>query len=142
MADGQQTGRTLLIQIGDGADPEVFTNLCGLKTRSFSLSANEIDTTVPSCTNPGGPVEGTSRPGISKKTFTGAGAYMSSTAQKAFNTHIVNATVFNAKIIVPEFGTFTGPYFVTNYELDGDVENNMGFNASFVPAEAATFVAV
>ncbi|MCD7109708.1 phage tail protein [Rhizobium sp. DKSPLA3] len=141
MADGQQLGRTLLIQIGDGAGTEVFTNLCGLTTRSFSMSANEIDTTIPSCTNPGGPVEGTSRPGISKKTFSGSGRYVSSAAQKAFNTKIVGAEVFNAKIIVPGVGTFSGPYFVTDYELSGDVENSMEFTASFVPAAPPVFVA-
>lgn len=141
MADGQALGRTLLIQLGDGADPEVFTNLCGLTTRSFSMSANEIDTTIPSCTNPGGLVEGTSRPGIAKKTFSGSGRYVSSAAQKAFNAKIVTATVFNAKIIVPEVGTFTGSYFVTDYELSGDIENSMEFTASFVPASAPTFVA-
>jgi TP901-1 family phage major tail protein len=135
----QQLGRTLLIKIGDGADPETFSNLCGLKSRSFSLSLNEIDTTIPSCTNPGDVVEGTSRPGISKKTFTGSGAYVSSAAQAAFNTYVVNGTQFNAQIIVPQFGTFAGPYFVTNYELTGDVENNMEFSATFVPAEAPTF---
>ncbi|WP_234836899.1 phage tail tube protein [Sinorhizobium meliloti] len=55
MATGQQLGRSLLIKIGDGNTPEVFSNLCGLKTRSFNMSANEVDTTIPSCTNPGGP---------------------------------------------------------------------------------------
>jgi len=47
---GEQLGRLLLIKLGDGASPgpEVFTNLCGLKDRSFDLSANSVDTTKPS----------------------------------------------------------------------------------------------
>ncbi len=86
MADGEQLGRLLLIKVGDGADPEVFSNLCGLKDRSFDLSANSVDTTKPSCTNPGGPVQKTGRPGITSRTFQGSGVFVSSAAMKAFMT--------------------------------------------------------
>ena len=139
----QQLGRTLLIQIGDGASPgpEVFTNLCGLKTRSFNLSASEIDTTIPSCTNPGEEVQKTSRPGMVNRTFSGSGAFVSSAAMTAFMDKVINATVFNAKILVPGLGTFTGPFFVTDFEFSGDMENNMEFSATFVPGDALTFLA-
>ena len=139
----QQLGRTLLIQIGDGASPgpEVFTNLCGLKTRSFNLSAGEIDTTIPSCTNPGKEVQKTSRPGMVNRTFSGSGAFVSSAAMTAFMDKVINATVFNAKILVPGLGTFTGPFFVTDFEFSGDMENNMEFSATFVPGDALTFLA-
>lgn len=44
----QQLGRELYIQISDMASPgpAVFNNLCGLKTRSFNLSANEVDHSI------------------------------------------------------------------------------------------------
>ncbi|MGT9989222.1 phage tail tube protein, partial [Klebsiella pneumoniae] len=63
MADGQQIGRTLLIQIGDGETPEVFSNLCGLTTRSFNMSANEVDTTITDCVNPENTPQKTAEPG-------------------------------------------------------------------------------
>jgi len=139
----QQLGRLLLIQIGNGEDPgpETFTNLCGLKTRSFSLSANQIDTSIPSCTNPGDEVIKTSRPGMVDRTFTGSGAFVSSVVMSAFMEKVINAEVFNAKIIVPGVGTFSGPFFVTDFEASGDMENNMEFSATFVPGDAVTFVA-
>jgi predicted secreted protein len=138
----QQLGRELYIQIGDGAGPEVFNNLCGLKTRSFNLSANEVDTTIPSCTNPGDKVQKTSRPGIVNRAFTGSGAFVSSVAMSAFMVHVIDATVFNAKVLVPGLGVFTGPFFVTDFTADGDMENNMEFSATFTPSDVLTFVAV
>lgn len=141
MADGQQLGRLLLIQIGNGASTEVFANLCGLKTRSFNLSASEIDTTIPSCTNPGEEVQKTSRPGIVNRTFSGSGAFVSSTAMKAFMDKVINAEIFNAKVIVPGLGTFTGPFFVTDFEASGDMENNMEFSATFMPSGPLSFTA-
>ncbi|MBB6299905.1 phage tail tube protein [Rhizobium leucaenae] len=141
MADGQQLGRLLLIKLGAGDDPETFSNLCGLKTRSFDMSTNEIDTTIPSCTNPGDVVQKTSRPGIASRTFTGSGAFVSSTAMDGFMTHVINATAFNAQVVVPGLGTFSGPFFVTSFNFSGDVEPNMDFSATFTAADVLTFVA-
>ncbi|KEA07480.1 phage tail tube protein [Rhizobium rhizogenes] len=141
MADGEQLGRLLLIKVGDGADPEVFSNLCGLKDRSFDLSANSVDTTKPSCTNPGGPVQKTGRPGITSRTFQGSGVFVSSAAMKAFMTHVINATVFNAQVIVPGLGTFEGSYFVTSFTASGDMENDLQFSATFEAADVLDFTA-
>ncbi len=129
--DGQVFGRTLLIQIGDGATPEVFKNLCGLKTRSFTLSADRIDTTVPSCTNPGGPVVQTSRPGVQSVAFTGAGKAIVGADTKKFRQYVRENTPFNAKVIVPGDGTYTAQWVVTNFELSGDETNTMEFSATF-----------
>lgn len=139
MADGQQLGRLLLIKIGDGATPEVFTNLCGIKTRSYNLSASEVDTTIPSCTNPGGPVQKTSRPGISNRTFSGSGNFVSSVASKAFVSKVINNEQFNAQVVVPGVGTFEGSWMVTDFSFSGDVEPNMEFSATFVAADVLEF---
>ena len=141
MADGQQLGRLLLIKVGNGADPEVFSNLCGIKTRSFNLSATEIDTTIPSCTNPGGPVQKTSRPGISNRTFTGSGAFVAGTAMDTFMNHVRAAEAFNAQVLVPGDGTYEGSWMVTDFSFSGDVEPNMEFSATFVAANVLAFTA-
>ncbi|RJG44917.1 phage tail tube protein [Mesorhizobium sp. DCY119] len=139
----QQKGRTLLIQIGDGATPgpEVFSNLCGIKTRSYNLSTTSVDTTIPNCVDPGGPVQRTSEPGISSRAFSGSGAFVSSAVSTAFIEHVNNSEVFNAKVIVPGVGTYTGAWFVTDFEFTGETEGNMEFSASFEAAGVLTFVA-
>ena len=140
MADGQQVGRLLLIKLGDGGTPtELFTNLCGLKTRSFNLSANEVDTTIPSCTNPGGPVQKTSRPGISSRTFSGSGNFVKGAASKVFLDHVRASEPFNAEVSVPGDGTYSGSWFVTDFEFTGDVEPNMEFSATFTAADVLEF---
>jgi len=141
MADGQQLGRLLLIKVGDGGSPETFNNLCGIKTRSFNMSANEIDTTIPSCTNPGGPVQKTSRPGISNRTFSGSGNFVASANTDTFMGYVRNSQAFNAQVIVPGDGTYEGSWMVTDFELTGDVEPNMEFSATFVAADVLEFTA-
>ncbi len=141
MADGEQLGRLLLIKVGDGATPEVFSNLCGLKDRSFDLSANTVDTTKPSCTNPGGPVQKTGRPGITSRTFSGSGTFVSSTAMKAFMGKVINTEVFNAQVIVPGLGTFEGSYFATNFTFNGGMEDDLQFDGTFEAAAELEFTA-
>lgn len=139
MPDGQQLGRLLLIKISDGADPEVFSNLCGIKTRSFNLSATEIDTTIPSCTNPGGPVQKTSRPGISSRTFTGSGNFVKSANTTAFMNRVRASEAFRAQVIVPGDGTYEGSWMVTDFSFTGDVEPNLEFSATFTAADVLSF---
>jgi TP901-1 family phage major tail protein len=138
---GQQTGRLLLIQIGDGGSPETFTNLCGLQTRSFNMSANDVDTTIPDCDNPGNTPQKTGVPGIKNRTFTGSGKFVAGDAQNTFMGYVTAATAFNAKVIVPGLGTFTGSWYVTSFELTGEQEGTMGFNGTFNAAGALSFVA-
>ena len=113
----QQKGRLLLIRIGDGATPtEIFANLCGLKTRSFNLSANEVDTTIPDCLNPGAVVQKTAEPGIANRTFSGSGAFVSGGTQAILMGHVRNATVFNAEVVVPGEGEYAGSWMVSDFE--------------------------
>lgn len=142
MSDGQQLGRLLLIKIGDGGSPtEQFTNLCGIKTRRFNMSANEVDTTIPSCTNPGDKVQKTSRAGIQNMTFSGDGNFVKSANMTAFMAHVRLATSFNAQVVVPGDGTYQGSWFVTNFEFGGDMEPDMTFSATFAAADQTTFTA-
>ncbi|MEI5682355.1 phage tail protein [Mesorhizobium sp. CGMCC 1.15528] len=141
MTPGQQTGRLLLIQIGDGAEPEVFSNLCGIQTRSFNMSANDVDTTIPDCVTPANTPQKTGTPGIKNRTFSGSGKYVAGASSTAFIQHVTDATVFNAKVIVPGLGTFTGAWYVTDFTFNGEQEGTMGFDATFVAAGVLTFAA-
>lgn len=140
----QHKGRTLLIKISnDDAEPgpETFSNLCGLTTRSFSMSANDVDTTIPNCENPGGPVIKTGEPGIQSRTFSGSGKFVSGANSKKLLDHVRAGEIFRGQIVVPGDGTYTGPWYVTDWEFSGEMEGNMDFSATFNPAGPPAFVA-
>lgn len=137
----QQKGRLLLVQIGDGAEPEVFSNLCGIQTRSFNLSASEIETTIPDCNNPGGKVQRTAEPGIVNRTFSGSGKFVSGANSSAFIGYVNDAEIFNAKVLVPGVGTYTGPWMASEFEFSGEMEGNMDFSVTFSAAGPLAFEA-
>lgn len=138
---GQQIGRLLLIKIGNGGSPEDYLNMCGFKTRSFNLSANEIDTTIPDCNNPGGKIQKTSEPGIVNRSFSGSGAFVSGATSAILMGHVREGEIFNAQVIVPGDGTYTGPWMVSDFEYSGEMEGNMEFSATFSAAGPLTFTA-
>jgi Phage tail tube protein len=45
----------LLVKVGNGASPEVFTDPCGLTTKGFTRTANMNDTNIPDCDDPDAP---------------------------------------------------------------------------------------
>lgn len=137
----QHKGRLLLIKIGDGASPETFSNVCGIQTRSFNLSASEVDTTVPDCDNPGNAVQRTAEPGIVNRTFNGSGKWVSGANSSLLLDHVTDATTFNAEVVVPGLGTYSGSWFVSEFEFSGEMEGNMDFSATFVAAGPLTFEA-
>lgn len=48
-------GTKLLILVGDGATPEVFSQPCGLTTRGIDFSASTNTTLIPDCDDPEAP---------------------------------------------------------------------------------------
>lgn len=138
----QQKGRTLLFRVGNGGTPvETFTNVCGIRTRSFNLSANEVDTTIPDCNNPGLAVQRTAEPGIVQRSFSGSGAFVSGASANLLLAHVRAGTVFNGQAVVPGDGTYTGPFMCSDFEFTGEMEGNMEFSASFSAAGALAFSA-
>lgn len=129
--DGQEWGRTLLFKIGDGATPEAFLPLCGVKTRSFTIGASQVDTTVPSCTNPGGKVIQTSRPGQQTVSFDAAGKFVTGADTKRFLAYVRDNKPFNGIVIVPSDGSYTAQWMVSNFQFTGDETNTLEFSGTF-----------
>lgn len=140
----QQNARELVIKRGDGASPEVFTFVCGIRTRSFQMANAQIDTTVPSCENPANPIVATARPGRQTITFSGDGLFDSDEIGKAVadDARLQRIDV-NYQVIVPGYGTFEGPFFVSDFQWNGDMEDPMAFSATWIPlsGDALTFTA-
>lgn len=138
----QQVGRLLLLKLSaDNTSAGAQVNVCGLKSRNFNLSANEVDTTIPDCNNPGGTVQKTAEPGIVNRTFTASGSFVSGQAQGLLMPHVREATVFYGWAVVPGEGTYAGFWMASNFEFTGEMEGNMEFSATFNAAGALTFTA-
>ena len=138
----QYAGRLVLLNIGDGGTPtEIFSNLCGLTTRSFVINNNVVDVSTPDCTTPSNPVAYAGDYGIQQFSISGEGRY----TDKADHTVLANAAVNQSKpnmqIVVPGWGRFEGQALIESYEISGEMQGDASFTAKITLSGAITFTA-
>ncbi|KZK76483.1 Phage major tail protein 2 [Pseudovibrio sp. W64] len=139
MADGK--GRLLLLKLGNGADPEVFENTAGIKTRNLSINNSLVDATVPDSDDPGSIVYSSSVHGIQSVSFSGSGLSDDSATSTQLNAACLEQTRTNAKVIVPGLGEYAGVILIESIEFSGEVEGEAEFSISVKFTGKVTFTA-
>ena len=139
----QENARELVIKRESADSPNTFTFVCGLRTRTFTMSNASIDTTVPSCADPSAPIVATAAPGRQTLTFSGDGLFDNDDVGKDVfdDARLQRETTY--QVIIPGVGMFEGPFFISDYSNSGDMEDKMAFSATWVPLDASqlTFTA-
>ena len=139
----KQLGRALLVKIGDGASPEVFSNLCGLNSKSLTINNSSIDVTTPDCTTPGGALWTETLSGLKNVSVTGDGFFEDSASELRMNTVAMAAdNVCNFQIVVPAFGTYAGAFRIASLDFGGETEGGVTYSVSLESTGAVTFTAV
>lgn len=139
----KQLGRALLVKIGDGADPEVFSNLCGLNSKALTINNSSIDVTTPDCSTPGGALWTETLNGLKNVTVTGDGFFEDSASESRMNTVSMAAdNSCNFTITVPAFGTYAGAFRIASLEFGGETEGGVTYSLSLESTGAVTFTAV
>lgn len=110
-----------VLKVGDGADPEVFTTLCGIQTTGFNRQVQTNDRYVRDCAQPALTPERRIRKTGKSRTLTGSGLY--NTAQTALinglegvrkNYQLVLMDISDEDTAAgTEIGTWEGPGVVT-----------------------------
>jgi predicted secreted protein len=115
----------LLIQLGDGASPEVFSAPCGLITKGINFSAEASDTLVPDCDDPDLPswIERQIRSlsaGIS-----GSGV-LATAAFPIWQAYFFSGAAKNARVkidttLANNGGHFAGSFVLTSFNITGEL---------------------
>jgi TP901-1 family phage major tail protein len=138
----KQLGRALLVKIGDGADPEAFSNLCGLNSKSLTINNSSIDVTTPDCTSPEGALWTETLNGLKNVSVSGDGFFEDSTAEARMNTIVMAAdNQCSFEIVVPDFGTYAGEFRIASVEFGGETEGGVTYSISLESTGAVTFTA-
>jgi len=138
----KQLGRALLVKIGDGASPEVFSNLCGLNSKAMTINNTSIDVTTPDCSTPGGALWTETLNGLKNVSITGDGFFEDSTSETRMNTVAMAAdNSCNFTVTVPAFGTYAGAFRIASLEFGGETEGGVTYSLSLESTGAVTFTA-
>jgi TP901-1 family phage major tail protein len=133
-----QKGKDLLLKL-DSTGTGVFTTVAGLRTKSLSLNAETIDTTH--AESLGQWRELLDGAGVRRARLTGSGIFKDSASDTLVRQYLFNGTVRAWQIVVPDFGTITGPFQITSLEYAGRHDGELTFDLAIDSAGELAFAA-
>ncbi|MEZ5923911.1 MAG: phage major tail protein, TP901-1 family [Hyphomicrobiaceae bacterium] len=133
-----QKGKDLLLKVDiDGAP--TFSTVAGLRSRAIQLNAATVDVTH---TESAGRwrelLEGA---GVKSARLTGAGIFKDAASDETVRGYFFNGTIRRWQIVVPDFGTFDGPFQISAFELAGTHDGEVTFDLTLDSAGELTFIA-
>lgn len=133
------SGELILVQIGDGADPEVFAHDCLINaSRGLSLTANVSEQSVPNCTDPSKPDKILRRVDSTDSTISGDGKLHSSSTLAWLNRV---GKVVNIKVRQAGVWQVAGAYILTEFSITGTAREFATASVSLSQADAPTITA-
>jgi TP901-1 family phage major tail protein len=134
-----QRGRDLLIKIGDGASPEIFTTVAGLRATNLAFNATTIDITNADSADMWRELLGA---GVKSAALTGSGVFKDAASDAALRTAFFAQSLQNWQVVIPHFGTVSGPFKVTQLQYEGPYDGELKLSLSLASAGALTFAAI
>lgn len=131
-----QKGSALLLKVGDGASPEDFTTIGGLRSTSITLNDEAVDiTNKDSSGNRTLLADG----GIHSMSITGSGVFTDLASEETLRS-LMNASTFtNFGIVLPDFGQYVGAFMVASLEYAGEYNGEVTYSVTLESSGAIAF---
>lgn len=131
-----QSGKDLLVKIGDGASPENFTTVCGLRTTTLAFNATNIDVTNSGSTDMWRELLAD---GIKSAKISGTGVFKDAASDASLRTAFFGQTLTDFQIVIPSFGTVQGPFKISSLQYDGPYDGEVKITLTLDSAGALSF---
>ena len=134
-----QKGAEVLVKVGDGASPEAFTTIGGLRDTSISINQETVDVTTKDSSRVR---ELLAQGGVKSFTISGSGVFDDSASHTTLLGVLDASTFTNFQFIMPDFNTFTGAFQVTSVEYSGTYNDSAQYSLTFESADTITVATV
>lgn len=134
-----QKGVTLVIKKGDGASPESFTKIAGIRSKTVNQNSNQIDITTDDDINASGASFRTYLAGINEFSVSGSGVAKDVSDFNALQSAYEGGTVANYQVDLSNYGTWEGAMFVQSFNVTGEVDGAVTFDITLVNNDAISY---
>ncbi|MEM1344693.1 MAG: phage major tail protein, TP901-1 family [Pseudomonadota bacterium] len=132
-----QSGRDLLIKLDEtGSGP--FVTVAGLRATRLAFNADSVDVTT--ADSPGRWRELLAGAGLRSAALTGSGVFRDAAADAALRRVFFASELPSFQVVIPDFGTITGPFQITALEYAGTHDGEATYEVSMVSAGVLAFV--
>jgi len=133
-----QKGSALLLKIGSGS-PVTYATIGGLRSTSITLNDEPVDITNK---DSAGVRTVLAQGGVQSMSVSGSGVFLDAAGDETLRQKLGGSTFSNFQLIVPDFGTFTGPFMVASLEYAGEYNGEVTYSLTLESAGTVTFAAV
>ena len=134
-----QQGKALLMKIGDGASPEAFTTIGGMRSNTLTMNDEMVDVTNKDSS---GARTILAQGGVNSITVAGSGVFTDSASETTLKGKFNVSALTNYQFLIPDFGTFTGEFMLTTLEYAGEYNGEVTYSFTFESSGAITFATV
>jgi TP901-1 family phage major tail protein len=130
-----QKGKDLLLKAADAGG--AFVTVAGLRARQIAFNAESVDVTH--AESAGRWRELLAGAGARRASISGAGVFKDEASDALLRQMFFDGVIRDWQVIVPDFGTITGPFQITSLEYRGDHAAEVTFELALDSAGALTF---
>ena len=133
-----QKGKDLLLKAADGAG--AFVTVAGLRARQIAFNAETVDVTHAESAGRWRELLGGA--GLRRAGISGSGIFKDDVSDELVRQIFFDGAIRDWQVVVPGFGTLTGPFQLTSLEYRGDHAAEVTFDLSLESAGQLAFVAL
>lgn len=130
-------GKDLLIKMDDGGS---FVTVAGLRARRLAFNAESVDITDAESSGRWRELLGGA--GVQRAALSGGGLFKDQTSDALARSVFFASEIRDWQVVIPEFGTVTGPFQIVALEYAGRHDGEMTFEIAMESAGELQFAAV
>jgi TP901-1 family phage major tail protein len=134
-----QKGKDLLLKL-DSSGTGTFLTVAGLRTKSLSLNTETVDITHAESAGQWRELLDTG--GVRRARLSGSGVFKDAASDALLRQYLFAGTIRAWQIVIPDFGTLTGPCQITSLEFAGRHDGEITFDLTLDSAGELTFAAL
>jgi TP901-1 family phage major tail protein len=133
-----QKGRDLLLKVRSGTN--AYATLAGLRARKIAFNAEAADITDADSSGRWRELLGGT--GVQKASLSGSGIFRDAASDALARDLFFNGQREDWQVVIPDFGTVTGPFLITALEYAGNHDGEVTFEIALESAGALSFAAL
>jgi TP901-1 family phage major tail protein len=131
-----QRGRDLLLKI-DSTGTGTYVSVAGLRTNTLTFNATSVDASAQD--SAGAWRELLAGAGLKSAQIKGTGIFKDAASDAVIRDYFFADTIVNWQIVIPDFGTVSGPFQITSLDYAGKFDSEMTFDLSLASAGQLSF---
>ena len=131
-----QKGRDLLLKL-DADGSGTFETIAGLRSHALSFNAQSVDITHRESAGAWRELLAGAR--VKSANIRGSGIFKDAASDAKVREYFFNSTISDWQIIMPDFGTVSGPFQITSLEFAGEHDGEITFELALESAGQLSF---